>query len=109
MHWKRPAKPRPFNRPGALSLEEQACARVALGVLRVRFGSLEKVATAMRINMETLRKAVKRGTVSAGVALDISRTAGVSFDDVITGRWPPKNSCPHCGHALDGDGSSQEG
>ena len=31
--------------------------------------------------------------------IQVSRLAAVPFDDVVTGRYPVKGMCPHCGHA----------
>ena len=99
-HWKRPAPPADAQcRPGKLSPEEQACVRVALKTLAVRHGGWVKLARRMRISLNTLTGAMakKRKTISPGVALEAARTAGVTFDDVISGRFPEPGSCPLCG------------
>jgi hypothetical protein len=96
--WTKAKPTKRFRRPGELNPEEQACARVALGVLRVRHGSLAKVAKAMGIQEKTaVRAASERWNVSAAMALEIARLAGVTLDDVISGRFPEAGACPMCG------------
>jgi hypothetical protein len=44
----------------------------------------------------------KKRTNAVGVNLvfQVSRLAGVPFDDVISRRYPIKGMCPYCGHAA---------
>ena len=35
--------------------------------------------------------------VSANMAFKVARLPAVSFDDVTSGRYPVKGTCPHCG------------
>jgi hypothetical protein len=103
IHWKRPPPPADAKRrPGKLTVEEQACARVALKALAVRYGGWTKLAKRMGASANTLQGAAfkKRRNVGPGVALEVARVAGVTFDDVISGRWPARDSCPACGQLV---------
>jgi hypothetical protein len=98
--WK---KPRPANltrRSSDLTPEEQANAKRALRVLRVRLGGTKELAEALSANLATLGEALsKRGKPSAGLALRGARLAGAPMEDVLSGRWPVAGSCPHCGRS----------
>jgi len=41
---------------------------------------------------------VNAAKVSASTAVRVARFAGVTVDDVLTGKYPPAGTCPHCGH-----------
>jgi hypothetical protein len=83
---------------GALTPEEQECVRVALRVLRVRFGTFVKVAQAMGTRERNVTKwASPKGRPGAGVALAVARLAGVRVDAVLTGTFPEPGACPLCG------------
>ena len=96
-------KPRPANqtrRSSDLTPEEQANAKRALRLLRVRYGTAAKLAGALSASQATLVGALARaGKPSAGMAVRAARLAGVPIDDVLSGAWPVAGSCPHCGRA----------
>lgn len=75
--------------------------RVALKTLAVRHGGWTKLAKRMGVSANTLTGAMlkKRKGLGPGVALEVARTAGVTFDDVISGRFPEPGSCPMCGRS----------
>lgn len=81
-----------------LTAEEQAHTLAALRYLRDRVGTWRVLAKALGFEPATLRN-VRKGlkAPSIAVAYRVSRVAGVAFDDVVTGRYPVKGTCPHCG------------
>jgi hypothetical protein len=98
--WARPRDPAKTRRSSDLTPEEQANAKAALRVLRVRLGGAAQLAEALSANLGTVKAALKvRGRPSAGLALRAARLAGVPIDDVLSGAWPVAGSCPHCGRS----------
>ena len=84
-----------------LTVEEQQHALVALHFLRTRVGSWKLLAKTLGFEPYTLRnvrKGLKR--VSINMAYSVARLAAVSFEDVVTGKYPVKGTCPHCGHVA---------
>ena len=81
-----------------LTEEEQENVRNALRFLRVRVGSWGLLAKAVGFTSCSMIN-TKKGTsaVSVNMAFQVSRLAGVTFDDVIAGRYPAKGTCPYCG------------
>lgn len=99
-HWKKKPSPRPFNRAGELTPEEQECVRVALRVLRVRYGSYAKVGEVMGVHPKAVvRAASGRWKPTIGVALEAARLARVPVDDILAGRFPEPGACPFCGRS----------
>lgn len=81
-----------------LTEAEQDRARVALRFLWTRCGNLENLAKVLRYRPVSIRHIVdRRDSVSTTMVLRIARTAGVTFDDVVCGRYPVEGACPHCG------------
>lgn len=81
-----------------LTADEQAHTLAALRYLRGRVGTWRLLAKALGFEpatMRNVRKGIKVPSIS--VAYRVSRVAGVSFDDVVMGRWPVLGTCPHCG------------
>jgi hypothetical protein len=96
--WARPRDPAKPRHSSDLTPDEQANARLALRVLRLRYGSIAALAEALSAKHKTLSEALsRRGRPSAGLALRAARLAGVPTEDVLAGRWPVAGSCPHCG------------
>jgi hypothetical protein len=101
--WKRkkePAQPggKTLHKVGKLSPEEQACVRVAFGVLKVRYGTVTKIAEAMGVPAKSLKNTFGiRGNVTVGMALEVARLAGVRIDAVLDGEFPEPGACPMCG------------
>ena len=88
-----PAKPRPMPR-GDLTTEEQACARGALRFLATRAGGQERLAKALRIDVQAIRRQGGRRPLTAALAVRLARFARVPVDDVLSGRFPAPGSCP---------------
>jgi len=84
-----------------LSAAEQEHTLAALHFLRVRVGTWRLLARALGFEASTLknvRKGVNR--VSINMVYKVARLAGVPFDDVTSGRYPVKGTCPHCGRGI---------
>jgi hypothetical protein len=82
-----------------LTAEEQAHARTALRFLRSRCGTWEAVARVLRFNGTHIVDAnTGRASITASMAVRIARVVKAPIDDVLTGRFPAPNTCPHCGH-----------
>jgi hypothetical protein len=96
--WTKDRKSKRERYTDGLTPEEQACIRVALAVLRIRYGTLRKLAVAMHTTYKTLvRMSNKSGKPTAGIAIRAARLAGVPIDDVLSGNFPKAGSCPLCG------------
>jgi plasmid maintenance system antidote protein VapI len=81
-----------------LTAKEQANVRAALRFLRVRAGRLDTFAKALRYERATLRRVLAGSDgVSPAMAFRVARMASVGVDDVLTGKYPPPGTCPHCG------------
>jgi hypothetical protein len=81
-----------------LTAEEQAHTLAALHFLRTRLGNWKMLAKALGFEHCTLLGVKKRRKrVSVNMAYRVSRLAGITFDDVTSGRYPVKGMCPHCG------------
>lgn len=82
----------------ALTQEEQENGRRALRFLRFRVGGWKTMAIGLGFKRKTLTNvSEKTKGVSVNLAFRIARMAGVSVEDVITGKFPPPGACPHCG------------
>jgi len=81
-----------------LTEAEQANVRAAMRFLMIRAGGWKTLAAALGFSRHTMTH-VKKGekNVSPRMALRVARVAGVGVDDVIAGRFPPADACPHCG------------
>jgi hypothetical protein len=93
-------KPRPANATRAssdLTPAEQDATRVAIRFLAKRLGTYRKLAQAMSVKPATLKRAIWRGAVSAGLALRVARVADAPLEDLLAGRWPRAGACPYCG------------
>jgi hypothetical protein len=77
---------------------EQEHTLAALRHLRGRVGTWRTLAKALGFEPCSLRN-VKKGLkpVSVTMAFQVSRLAGVPFDNVTEGKYPITGSCPHCG------------
>jgi hypothetical protein len=96
--WARPRDPSKTRRSSDLTPEEQANAKAAFRVLRVRTGSVAKLAEMLSAKAKTVTEALsERGRPSAGLALRAARLAGVPLEDLLSGSWPVAGACPHCG------------
>lgn len=81
-----------------LTTQEQAHVRAALRFLRARCGGWEPLAKVLRMNKVTLRHVSSGKATSAALAFRVARLAGVGVDELLSGKYPPINACPHCGH-----------
>jgi hypothetical protein len=81
-----------------LTPEEQTNVRKALDVLRVRLGGAQALAKALGVTFRRLDNWLRKvGRPNAAAALYASRVAGVSVEDILTGRFPVAGACPLCG------------
>jgi hypothetical protein len=97
--WKKDRPASQTRRSSDLTPEEQANVRAAMMYLRVRHGTLRRLARLMRANEGTVMHAMHR-TVSAGIALRVARVAETTMEDLIGGAWLPPGVCRHCGRRL---------
>ena len=87
-----------MSSPSILTSKEQQNVRAALRFLHIRFGTWQILAKALRFKRPRLVEATSgREAVGADLALRVARLVEVPFDDVATGRYPVKGTCPHCG------------
>jgi hypothetical protein len=83
-----------------LAPDERASTRAALLFLRTRHGGAKKLAFAMGTGLFALQRAYwSNGKPSAGLALRAAKLAGVAVEAILSGAWPPKGACPHCGRS----------
>ena len=70
----------------------------ALHHLRSRLGTWRALSHALGFEKSTMRN-VRKGVndVSVNMAFAVAKVAMVPFDDVVTGKFPVKGMCPHCG------------
>ena len=85
-----------------LTKEEQANVRAALRFLHAQCSGWKAVAKALRAHKTGL--SMRDRAVSASLAVRVARFAGVGVDDVLTGKFPPAGTCPHCGHVNQAGG-----
>lgn len=91
-----------------LTAKEQRYVRTALRYLRFTIGTWKPLADALRYDSETIGKVVTgRRAVTAAMTLRVARFVDVSIDDLLTGKYVPRRTCPHCGHPPD-DFSDEE-
>lgn len=76
---------------------EQEHVRRALRFLRFRAGGWKPMAAALGFKRKTLTNVSEGDGVSPNMAFRVARLAGVTFEDVIGGKWPPQGACAHCG------------
>ena len=81
-----------------LTPAEQTHVRAALRFLRNRCGGWEPLAKVLHSKHTTLGHIANGRTVTPTIAFRVARLGGVSFDDVLAGRYPAPGTCPHCGH-----------
>jgi hypothetical protein len=82
-----------------LTKQEQDNVRAALQFLEIRCGSRETLAKALRFNSGTVRHTIAgRISISPTMTFRVSRMAGVGLDDLLSGKYPVKGTCPHFGH-----------
>jgi hypothetical protein len=82
-----------------LTAEEQKNVRAALRFLRIRIGA-DNLAKLLRAHSATVRLVIAGRAVSASIAVRTAKLAGVGVDDVLTGKYPPAGTCPHCGYCA---------
>jgi hypothetical protein len=42
------------------------------------------------------------GAVTASLAFRTARLVKIGIDDLLVGKYPHPNACPHCGHVPEG-------
>ena len=102
--WSRARPPTETRASADLTPDEQRHVKAAIAFLAKRYGSYRKLAETTGTKRATLIQAAsKRGSVSAGIALRVSRAAGVPLESILSGAWPPAGACPHCGRSAEHD------
>ena len=86
-----------------LTAEEQRNVRAAVRFLRVRCGGWVPLTKVLRLTRSTLQKV----GATPVVAFRVARLAGVSLDDLLTGKYPTPGTCPHCGMRKEDDAAAQ--
>lgn len=81
-----------------LTKEEQARVRTALRFLHTRFQGWEPLAKALRVRHDSLGVVARGGAVTASLTFRVARLVSVGIEDLLTGKYPHPNACPHCGH-----------
>lgn len=85
--------------------DEAAHVRTALVYLRTRSGGWAPLAKVLGFRVGHLTEVGRsRAAVSATLVFRIARLAQVGIDDVLAGRYPAANACPHCGHVATPEG-----
>jgi hypothetical protein len=80
----------------SLTQAEAANVRIAARFLRAKMGGWANVAKALRVDRTTASRAP-----TPIMAFRLARLVGIGVDDVLTGKFPPPGTCPHCGHRSD--------
>jgi hypothetical protein len=84
-----------------LTTKEQDNVRAALRFLRARAGSWVGLAKTLKVAPTTPGNVANSHRVaSPTLTFRVAKLAKVSVDDVLTGRFPPPGTCPHCGHVT---------
>lgn len=81
-----------------LTDQEQDNVRVALRFLHARARGWGPLSVVLGFKRKTLESANQGRLVSATLAFRAARFAGVSMEDVLTGKYPAAGVCPYCGH-----------
>ena len=82
-----------------LTAEEQDRVRFALRYLHAKVGAWKTLAQALGFRpLQVLKIKCRRRAVSPRMVLRVAKLAGVPVDDILTGKFPPPGTCPHCGH-----------
>jgi len=86
-----------------LSLDEQKRVLAYLNMLRTRLGSWTLVEQALPLS-HSVRVEVTSGRseISTAIAFRVAKVLDVSLYDVLAGTAHPPNTCPQCGHPIDG-------
>ena len=100
--WRRPRAIVDTVNPEKLTPEQEERVRVALKFLHKRFGTWAALAKAMGVKPETLQQSAFRArrAPTSGMAIRAARVAVVPIERILSGLWPPKNVCPHCGQTT---------
>jgi len=90
--------------PERLTAAQEENVRSAIRFLKVRLGGWPKLGKAMGVKPQTLDQAVnrKRRAPNAGMAIRAARVACVPVERILSGIYPPKGMCPHCGRMGSG-------
>jgi hypothetical protein len=81
-----------------LSPEQQANVLAAIRFLHTRVGTWKVLAKMLEFQGSTMNNVLKGvNPISVNMAFRIAKLAQVPFEDVTTGKYPVKGTCPHCG------------
>lgn len=84
-----------------LSKEEQAHVRAGVQFLHTRTGTWDDLAKMLKLGRQHLVDVVHGKPVTPKLAFRVARFAGISIDDLLTGKFPPDGTCPFCGHTKE--------
>lgn len=85
-----------------LTADEQEQVRVALRYLRARLGAWVRVARVAHLKRRTVRRLRAGWKVRPYVARNVAAALGTPSSVLLTGRFLPPGSCPHCGYRVNG-------
>jgi len=99
--WRRPLAKGSKARLDDLDAEQRKNVMAALRAIIAELGDARAVARAIGVNDWTVRR-VARGECkpSAGLAVRLAKLAGVSVEDVLSGRLAQERVCPSCGQLI---------
>lgn len=81
-----------------LTADEQNNVRTALKFLRLRFGTVALVGSALKLRPDMISEMLSgRKSVNAETTLRLARFAQIGLDDLLAGKYPVPGTCPHCG------------
>jgi len=87
-----------------LSPKEQNRIRVAIRFLRVRLGSWEILARALKFTAPTLiHVCAERRPVSPTMCFRVARFVNIGIDDLLAGKFHAPGMCPKCGSCEKGE------
>lgn len=97
--WTRKVTKPARARSGIPESQRVHVARAMLFLAR-RHGNQKQLAAAMGISERSVARAsAPRGRATAWLVMALAEFVGVSVDDLLKGKWPPKGACPHCGRS----------
>jgi hypothetical protein len=89
-------------KPAGLTSGEATHVRAGLQFLHRRTGTWEVLAKALGFNATSLANvAGGHKPVTPAITFAVARFASVGVDDVLAGKFPDPQACPHCGHVRE--------
>ena len=85
-----------------LSPKEASNVKAAARFLHARMGDWRAVAKALHVSKATCIRAP-----SPILAFRLARLVGVPVDDLLSGKYPPADVCPHCGQRKEVEAAAE--